>query len=256
MRQCLAELARRFNLPCDAVADGKEALDMMSQNAPYDLCFVDRQTSGIDDLELVRRIRDTGAAVVLIASVAEWSAMESAAVNAGVRKFLPRPVLPSSVSACINECLGAGPSAQTQGPAPSAETYNFAGIHALLVEDVEINREIVLSLLEPAGLTFDCAENGLEALEMFSRNPDKYDIIFMDVQMPEMDGYEATRRIRALDAPKARQIPIIAMTANVFKEDVEKSRAAGMNEHVGKPLSFDDILSKLRKNLAPTAGAF
>jgi CheY-like chemotaxis protein len=116
----------------------------------------------------------------------------------------------------------------------------------LLAEDVEINREIVQSLLEPTHITIDNAENGRKAVEMFSAFPG-YDIIFMDVQMPEMDGYEATRRIRALDIPQARQIPIIAMTANVFREDIEKCLAAGMNGHVGKPLDMNDVLAKLRK---------
>jgi CheY-like chemotaxis protein len=121
----------------------------------------------------------------------------------------------------------------------------FAGRRVLLAEDMEINREIVLALLEPALLEIDCAENGAEAVRRFSEEPQKYDLIFMDVQMPEMDGYEATQRIRALNLPKAKTIPIIAMTANVFREDVEKCMEAGMNGHVGKPLNFDEVLEKL-----------
>jgi PAS domain S-box-containing protein len=122
----------------------------------------------------------------------------------------------------------------------------FAGRCILLVEDVEINREIVLSLFEPTRLGIDCAENGVEAVRKFSAEPAKYDLIFLDIQMPEMDGYEATRRIRALDMPEAKTIPIIAMTANVFREDVEKCLEAGMNSHVGKPLNFDEVLEKLK----------
>ncbi|MCL1833656.1 MAG: response regulator, partial [Leptospirales bacterium] len=102
------------------------------------------------------------------------------------------------------------------------------------------------ALLEPTHMEIDCAENGAEAVRIFSEAPEKYDMIFMDVQMPVMDGYEATRRIRALDTPKAKMIPIIAMTANVFKEDVEKCIAAGMDSHVGKPLNFDEVLDRLR----------
>ena len=119
----------------------------------------------------------------------------------------------------------------------------------LLAEDIEINREIVLALLEPTQITIDCAENGVEAVRMFEECPQRYDMIFMDVQMPEMDGYEATRRIRESSAPNAQNIPIVAMTANVFREDVEKCLEAGMNDHVGKPLNFDEVLSKLRKYL-------
>jgi CheY-like chemotaxis protein len=125
----------------------------------------------------------------------------------------------------------------------------FAGRCILLVEDVEINREIVLALFEPAPLKIECAENGIEAVRKFSEAPDRYDLIFMDVQMPEMDGYEATRQIRALDIPKARSIPIIAMTANVFREDIEKCKAAGMNDHIGKPLNFDEVLDRLNNYL-------
>jgi len=122
----------------------------------------------------------------------------------------------------------------------------FAGHTVLLAEDVNFNREIVIAFLEPTRLSIDCAENGAEAVRMFSEAPGKYDLIFMDVQMPEMDGYEATRRIRAMNIPKAKTVPIIAMTANVFKEDIEKCATAGMDSHLGKPLDFDALLNKLR----------
>jgi len=135
---------------------------------------------------------------------------------------------------------------------------------------VEINREIVQALLEPTQLEIDFAENGKEAVSKFKASPDKYDLIFMDVQMPEMDGYEATRQIRAIEAELysaknsasftegktlnnnrnlRKQIPIIAMTANVFKEDIEKCSAAGMNGHVGKPLNLDEVIEKLNNYL-------
>jgi CheY-like chemotaxis protein len=122
----------------------------------------------------------------------------------------------------------------------------FAGRRVLLAEDVEINREVVAALLEPTQLEIDCAENGAEAVRKFCEAPDNYDLIFMDVQMPEMDGYEATQRIRAFDMPKAKTIPIIAMTANVFREDVEKCLEAGMNSHIGKPLNLEEVMEKLR----------
>jgi CheY-like chemotaxis protein len=145
---------------------------------------------------------------------------------------------------------------------------------------VEINREIVLALLEPTALAIDCAENGEEAVSLFSTAPEKYNMIFMDLQMPKMDGYEATRRIRAFEkerrkkmAPELPQgiverplgvverpvgvverplgVPIIAMTANVFREDIEKCIEAGMNDHIGKPIDLNDVLQKLRAYLPP-----
>jgi signal transduction histidine kinase len=125
----------------------------------------------------------------------------------------------------------------------------FAGKHVILAEDVAFNREIVLTLLEPTQISIDCAENGAEAVRMFAEAPARYDLIFMDVQMPEMDGYDATRRIRAMDIPKAKTIPIIAMTANVFREDIEKCEAAGMDGHLAKPLDIEELLNKLRDHL-------
>jgi len=126
---------------------------------------------------------------------------------------------------------------------------NFADYSILLVEDVEINREIVLALLEPTELNVDCAVNGAHALSMFNSTPEKYDMIFMDVQMPEMDGHEATSAIRALPIARAKTIPIIAMTANVFRDDIEKCLRVGMNDHIGKPLDFNDVMGKLRTYL-------
>ena len=128
----------------------------------------------------------------------------------------------------------------------------FKGKRLLLAEDVEINQEIVIALLEPTQLEIDCAGNGAEALRLFSEAPEKYDMIFMDVQMPEMDGYEATRRIRALGSSRAQEIPIVAMTANVFREDIEKCLAAGMNEHIGKPIDVKELLAALHKYLRST----
>jgi len=147
-----------------------------------------------------------------------------------------------------------------------ANTGVFAGRRLLLVEDVEINREIVQSLLEPTQLQIDCAENGAEAVRIFTENPDKYDIIFMDVQMPEMDGYDATRRIRAFEkqrnsntesakeTPKQlsgqpKGVPIIAMTANVFHEDIQKCAESGMDSHLGKPIDINEVMSKLHAYL-------
>jgi CheY-like chemotaxis protein len=122
----------------------------------------------------------------------------------------------------------------------------FSGKTLLLAEDVDINRKILISLLEGTGLVIDCAENGREAVDMIAAEPDKYDLVFMDMQMPEMDGLEATRRIRGLDIPNAKTLPIVAMTANVFHDDVEKSLEAGMNGHIGKPLNFEEVLGTLR----------
>jgi signal transduction histidine kinase/CheY-like chemotaxis protein len=125
----------------------------------------------------------------------------------------------------------------------------FAGKKLLVAEDVEINREILVSLLHDTGIIIDCAQNGLEAVEMVTAAPTQYDVVLMDVQMPKMDGLEATRRIRAFEKERPRSIPIIAMTAHVFKSDIEECLAAGMNDHIGKPFDINDVLVKLNKHL-------
>jgi signal transduction histidine kinase len=125
----------------------------------------------------------------------------------------------------------------------------FAGRKMLLVEDVAINREILIALLEGTGMEIECAEDGQIACDMFAAAPEAYDMIFMDIQMPKMDGYEATKYIRSMDAPRAGAIPIVAMTANVFREDIEKCRAAGMDDHVGKPLEMTTVMAKMRHYL-------
>ena len=116
---------------------------------------------------------------------------------------------------------------------------------ALIADDIEINRDIIIAMLEGAGMTFECAENGKEAVEIFKANPGSFDVIFMDMQMPEMDGLEATQTIRMLDVPEAITIPIIALTANVYRDDVIKCLDAGMNNHIGKPVMIDDLFEKL-----------
>ena len=127
----------------------------------------------------------------------------------------------------------------------SARYTCFQGRTALLVEDVELNREIVIAMLEDTRLGFVCAENGAIAVDLFSSAPDKFDVVFMDINMPEMDGVGATRRIRALNAPEGARVPIIAMTANILPDEVRQYLAAGMTDHIGKPVDFELLLRML-----------
>jgi len=126
-----------------------------------------------------------------------------------------------------------------------SDVYNFNGASVLVAEDVDINREIIGTVLGEAGIEVDFAENGLQALEKLKENPEKYNLILMDIQMPEMDGLEATSAIRALECQRAKDIPIIAMTANVFREDVERCTRAGMNSHLGKPIENKKLFKEL-----------
>jgi len=243
------EIAKRFDVSCDTAISGDEALALVERNGDYHIYFVDWKMPGMDGIQLTYKLkgRSSGNSVVIMISAAEWTTVADEAKRAGVDKFLSKPLFPSSIADIINECLGI--SRRQIEDAQMDIDGLFSGRRVLLAEDVEINREIVQALLEPSKLEIDYAENGLEAVRMFSEAPEKYDMIFMDVQMPEMDGYEATRRIRALDMPKAKTIPIVAMTANVFREDVEKCIEAGMNSHVGKPLDFNEVMIKLRTYL-------
>ncbi|WP_052299736.1 bacteriohemerythrin [Treponema primitia] len=243
-------VAENFGVKCDVASGSEEALALIKEKGGYDIYFIDWKMPGMNGMELSKRIKETGSgkSVVTMISGVEWSAIEGEAKSAGVDKFIAKPLFPSAIADLINECLGVDNAAI---PSDITEDQDgcFEGFHLLLAEDVEINREIVLTLLESTKLLIDCAENGAIAVDMFRENPDKYDMIFMDVQMPQMDGYEATRTIRAMDFEKARGIPIVAMTANVFREDIEKSLAAGMNDHVGKPLDFNEVIARLRKYL-------
>jgi len=241
------EIMQGFGIMCDIAISGEKALQLVDQNGGYHIYFIDWKMPVMDGVQLSREIktRVTENSIVIMISAVEWSSIADEAKAAGVDKFLSKPLFPSTIAEVINECLGV--DKQQAEKSKSAEIAGiFAGKRILLAEDVEINREIVQTLFEPTKLVIDCAENGAEAVHMFSDDPLKYDMIFMDIQMPVMDGYEATRRIRALDNPHAKIVPIIAMTANVFREDVEKCMEAGMDSHVGKPLDFEEVLERLR----------
>ncbi|MDR1028510.1 MAG: response regulator [Clostridiales Family XIII bacterium] len=250
VRDYFTEIAARVGFTCDRAAGGEEALSMIARNGPYDIYFIDRQMFGMDGFELSRKIRDgdTGKSVITIISSGEWASIEDEAKRAGVDRFLSKPLFPSAIADLINECLGTGGIPEA-AEAAEAQKDCFRGRRVLLVEDVDVNREVVFAFLEPTGLTVDFATNGREAVDIYNAAPGDYDLILMDVQMPEMDGCEATRRIRALDAPAAKEVPIIAMTANVFREDIERCLAAGMNAHVGKPLDFVDMMTQLHRFL-------
>jgi CheY-like chemotaxis protein/two-component sensor histidine kinase len=251
------DIARGFGILCDTAISGKEALKLVEQKGGYHLYFIDWKMPGMDGIELSRAIksRENENSIVIMISAAAWTVIAQEAKEAGVDKFLSKPLFPSTIADIINECLGV--NKEQMEKAQAHVDGIFAGRRILLVEDVEINREIVQALLEPTKLEIDCAENGAEAVRIFSESRGLYDMIFMDVQMPEMDGYEATRRIRNIETELMKKnsallpeqpmgVPIIAMTANVFREDVEKCIQAGMNDHVGKPLDFEEVLGKLR----------
>jgi CheY-like chemotaxis protein len=246
VREHFTSFGEQFGINCDVASSGEEALTLISENGSYNLYFIDWNMLFMDGIELTRQIKKDfpGNEVIVMISSVDWTIIETEAKAAGVNRFLQKPLFSTAIVECINDILG-----KAEDSGAEAKTCNFDGCRVLLAEDVEINREIVLALLEPTLLNIDCAGNGAEAVKLFSSNPEQYDMIFMDIQMPEVDGYEATRRIRALDIPKAKKVPIIAMTANVFREDIENCLEAGMDDHVGKPLDLNEVMEKLRKYL-------
>ena len=246
----IKSFVEKFGAQCDTAQCGADALKFIRQYE-YDIYFIDWKLSDTDGLDLAREIKsiypNSNNLVVSMISTVECSDIEESAKKAGVDRFLAKPLFPSVIAEILNAFLGI--VRKQIDTAVKKMPVDYAGKYLLLVEDVEINREIVLSLLGPTNLGIDCAEDGEKAVSMVSAAPDKYDIIFMDVQMPKMDGYTATRLIRALDAPNLETIPIIAMTANVFREDIERCLEAGMNGHLGKPLDMDMVFGLLKKYL-------
>jgi len=248
-REYFLHLMSSLNIHCDVAQDGIEALALIEKNRddPYSLFFVDWQMPNMDGITLTKKIKEIsgGKAIVVMISVAARSDIEAAAAMAGVNRFVPKSLFPSDIIKTINECLGVS----LDGKA----AYDFKNHILLLAEDVEVNREIIQTMLEKTGITLECAANGKEAVALFEKHPGRYSAILMDIQMPEMNGYEATKKIRAMDAATAKEIPIIAMTADVFREDIDACLAAGMNEHIGKPVDTEELLTKLAAHLKPKA---
>ena len=254
VREYFISLSEGLHFNCTVAKDGVEAkalLETFTTN-PYDVIFVDFKMPGMDGLELTKFIKEKNFStnpVIIMISAMEWADIEDDAKSAGVDDFIPKPLFPSSIVDTITGCLNPSKGTKDYSNNTSEAEYNFSGYHVLLAEDIDINREILTTLLDPTGLEIDCAEDGAVAVDMFKKSPHKYDMIFMDLHMPEKDGFEATADIRNMDIEYAKTIPIVAMTANVFREDIEKCLAAGMDDHVGKPVDFNEIIKKLTKYL-------
>ncbi|MDR2370913.1 MAG: response regulator, partial [Treponema sp.] len=181
-----SEYAVQTNIECVAASGSEEALRLIETSNSFDIVFVDWCMPGLNGIELTEKIKKKfgSNAMVVMISASEWETMKDAAEKAGVDGFIPKPLFPSVLTDCINNCLRKNPSRNTD-----MRENIFAGKRILLAEDVEINREIVSSLLETSGVIIDFAENGREAVQKFENDPAGYGIIFMDIHMPEMDGY-------------------------------------------------------------------
>lgn len=223
----LTEAQVENRMPC-AMLLGQELADMQA----LDVASHVRQLAGADF-------------PILLASEEDWAQIEYRAVRAGVSAFVPCPLFKSRLLAALAGLLDGGRE-ERRGD----RRADFSRFRVLLVEDNELNQEIAEELLSMTGVQVETVDNGLQAVERFTASGQgRYDIIFMDIQMPVMDGYEAARRIRALDRADAKSVWIVAMTANAFVEDVRLSREAGMNEHVSKPVDLDHLQEILSRRL-------
>lgn len=225
----------------EAVLRAKEACEIKKEFKAY---IIDWQMPDMNGIETVRRIRKVigNDTPIIILTAYDWADIAEEAKEAGVTAFVSKPLFMSELRAALTQkAVGTEKAAAVE-----KKHYNHAGKRVLLVEDNELNREIAAAIMEEAGLIVDSVEDGTDAVErMGSAEESRYDAILMDIQMPKMDGYMATREIRTLDNNKKANIPIIAMTANAFEEDKKKALEAGMNAHIAKPISIDAIMEVL-----------
>ena len=231
----------------EAVLRARQALEMSDVYHAY---IIDWRLPDMNGIEVTRQIRslhdDTP---IIILTAYDWSDIEVEAKAAGVTAFCAKPMFMSDLRETLMSALGQKPADAVQRLLPE-KNADFKGKHILLVEDNELNREIAQEILREYGFLVDSAENGAVAVEKVSTAaPGSYDLVLMDVQMPIMDGYTATRKIRALDDPARAKLPILAMTANAFDEDRRNALESGMNGFLSKPIVIDDLVQELRKIL-------
>lgn len=237
-------LLKQMGIAAQFAKSGHEAvravLDAHETGKGYHVCIVDWRMPDIDGIEVARKIREKLGpdTVIIIISAYDWGEIEDEARRAGVNAFITKPLFESTLYNVLLSVFGSSPSNE------KSEIYqkDCTGKRFLLAEDNALNMEIAAELLNMTGAETDCVTDGREALEKFRASPaGYYDIIFMDVQMPVMDGYTATERIRADSHPDAKSIPIVAMTANTFVEDIDAAYKAGMSGHIPKPVDVKTL---------------
>ena len=240
----------KVGIAAEIAHSGAQALEMVrlrhARRASYDLILVDWRMPEMDGVETTRQIRAIlgGDSAIIILTAYNWDDILEEAIQAGVDSFLAKPLSAANVLDELHQVL------RRERSAISEHKAVLEGRRVLLAEDMEINAEIMRELLSMREIEADHAENGRIAVEMFSSHPEGwYDAILMDMRMPEMDGLAATAAIRALDRADARSIPIIALTANAFDEDVQRSLQAGLNAHLSKPVDPGSLFSTLESLL-------
>ena len=238
----------KAGIAADTVSSGKEAVEIVklrhARRNPYNLILVDWKMPEMDGVETVRQMRAVigHESAIIILTAYRWDDVFDEAVQAGVDSFIPKPLFATAVMEEFRDALKRKATAAKD----SVHKADLKGRKILLAEDVEINAEIMTMVLQAREMEADTAQNGRIAVEKFeSHEAGYYDAILMDMRMPEMDGLEATRRIRSMDRSDAKTIPIIALTANAFDEDVQRSLQAGLNAHLSKPVQPESLYETL-----------
>ncbi len=241
---------RSLGAEADCAENLNEALSHIRDRYPsghgYQMIIMDWNMLRQDDRDMIEQLRRefTGETPLLIISAYDWSEIKNE-MAAGIDGYIEKPFFQSTFRDCMLKYLKGEEISSHETTA-----YDFHDKTFLLVEDNELNREIALELLGGFGASLEAAANGEEALRLFQASaPGYYSLILMDIQMPVMNGYESARAIRALSRPDAGTVPIIAMTADAFVEDIRNAEAAGMNGHMAKPLSFDTLALEIEKYL-------
>ena len=246
-RRSAAGFLGELGVEADITGSGQEAVERAAAGH-YDLILLDWKMEDMDGVQAVRLIRaqtGDGYPIVLV-SACDWSNVEQEGREAGVSGFVQKPFFKSTLYHCIRRYV----LHEEQGPDPLGQSVGLSGRRILLAEDNRLNQEIARELLESLGASVELTDNGLACLERFQASPAGYfDLILMDIQMPVMNGYEATGRIRRLDRPDAAKVPIFAMTADAFAEDIEAAKRAGMDRHLAKPLDVPTMLREIQSVL-------
>ena len=244
--ETVKDILRSIGAEADIASSGAEAIRMVSAQKDYRVVILDWKMPDMDGIEAARQIRAmVGENVpILLISAYDWSDLEEAAKKAGVNGFISKPLFRSTLYNKLNEMLG-NENKQTE---QENEDADLIGMRILVAEDNDINWEIISMLLQMQGIETERAENGQLAVErMANAKKGEFNLIFMNIQMPIMNGIEATKAIRKLPDPWASRIPIIAMTADTFSENVSECLAAGMNGHIAKPIDMKLVLKEIRR---------
>lgn len=243
-----------LGMKAEGVTSGAEAVKQVvshhEQKRDFFACIIDWKMPDMDGVETTREIRKAvGPDVpIIIISAYDWSDIEQEVRMAGANAFISKPLFRSRLERTFGSLLNSEEGEDVTLPFESLETLDYSNYRVLLVEDNELNAEIAEEILRTTGIDVEHVWNGVEAVDRMEACEDSYyNLIFMDVQMPKMNGYDATRAIRAMNRNYCRQVPIIAMTANAFAEDVLAAKTVGMNEHIAKPLELKVLIKVMKK---------